>query len=41
MTKGPPTNTAPEVDMAYIRENYSKNEYKIAMRDGVKLFTAV
>ena len=27
--------------MAYIRENYSKYEYKIAMRDGIKLFTAV
>ena len=32
---------APEVNVAYIRENYSKYEYKIAMRDGVKLFTAV
>lgn len=31
----------PEVNAAYIRENYSKYEYKIAMRDGVKLFTAV
>ena len=27
--------------MAYVRENYSKYEYKIAMRDRVKLFTAV
>ena len=27
--------------MAYVRENYSKYEYKIAIRDGVKLFTAV
>ena len=27
--------------MAYVRENYSKYEYRIAMRDGVKLFTAV
>ena len=31
----------PEVNMAYVRENYSKYEYKITMRDGVKLFTAV
>lgn len=31
----------PEVNMAYVRENYSKYEYKVAMRDGVKLFTAV
>ena len=27
--------------MQYIRENYSKYEYKIPMRDGIKLFTAV
>jgi putative CocE/NonD family hydrolase len=31
----------PEVNAQYIRENYSKYEYKIAMRDGIKLFTAV
>jgi putative CocE/NonD family hydrolase len=31
----------PEVNMAFVRENYSKYEYRIAMRDGVKLFTAV
>ena len=30
-----------EVDQAYIREHYTKYEYRIAMRDGVKLFTAV
>ncbi len=29
------------VTAAYIRENYTKHEYRIAMRDGVKLFTAV
>ena len=29
------------VDVAYVRANYSKFEYKIAMRDGVKLFTSV
>lgn len=32
-------NTNPRAD--YIRANYSKYEYKIAMRDGVKLFTSV
>ncbi len=32
---------APEMTMQYIRENYSKYEYKIPMRDGIKLFTAV
>jgi putative CocE/NonD family hydrolase len=30
-----------DVTMQFVRENYSKYEYKIAMRDGVKLFTAV
>ena len=30
-----------EVNQAYIREHYTKYEYRIAMRDGVKLFTAV
>ena len=30
-----------EVDQAYIREHYTKYEYRIPMRDGVKLFTAV
>jgi putative CocE/NonD family hydrolase len=29
------------VDQAYIREHYTKYEYRIPMRDGVKLFTAV
>ena|SRR2546428_3431294 len=28
-------------DSAYIRDNYIKYEYKIAMRDGAKLFTEV
>lgn len=27
--------------VAFVRENYSKYEYRIAMRDGVKLFTSV
>lgn len=29
------------VDAAFVRENYSKYEYHIPMRDGVKLFTSV
>ena len=29
------------VDKAWLEENYSKYEYRIPMRDGVKLFTAV
>jgi putative CocE/NonD family hydrolase len=37
----PQNSASPDVSMQYIRENYSKYEYKIAMRDGVKLFTAV
>src|SRR5690242_20496457 len=32
---------APAVDTAYVREHYTKYEYKITMRDGVKLFTSV
>src|SRR5208283_827644 len=30
-----------DVDRAYIREHYTKYEYKIPMRDGVKLFTTL
>ena len=30
-----------DVDRAYIREHYTKYEYKIPMRDGVRLFTTV
>src|SRR5438046_4277714 len=30
-----------EVNEAYLRERYTKSEYRIPMRDGVKLFTAV
>jgi putative CocE/NonD family hydrolase len=37
----PESTTDHEVGMKYVRENYSKYEYKIAMRDGIKLFTAV
>src|SRR5690242_7142559 len=29
------------VDHAYLLEHYTKHEYKVPMRDGVKLFTAV
>ena len=29
------------IDEKYIKENYTKKEHKIAMRDGVKLFTTV
>jgi hypothetical protein len=36
-----PAPPIPEPSVAYVRENYSKYEYRIAMRDGVKLFTAV
>jgi uncharacterized protein len=31
----------PAVNAAYLRENYSKFEYRVPMRDGVKLFTSV
>ena len=33
--------TPPAVNVAFVRENYSKFEYRIPMRDGVKLFTSV
>jgi uncharacterized protein len=32
---------SPEITAAYLREHYTKYEYTIPMRDGVKLFTAV
>src|SRR5262245_7609760 len=32
---------APSSAQSYLRENYTKYEYKIPMRDGVRLFTAV
>jgi putative CocE/NonD family hydrolase len=39
------TNQAPskpaDVNEAYLREHYTKSEHRIAMRDGVKLFTSV
>ncbi len=38
----PARSTQPNaVNAAFIRENYSKFEYRIPMRDGVKLFTSV
>jgi putative CocE/NonD family hydrolase len=43
-TNKPPTPPKPntnDVDQAYIREFYTKYEFKIPMRDGVKLFAAV
>lgn len=39
-TDGDPSPSADE-RAAWIRANYTKHEYRIAMRDGVKLFTAV
>src|SRR5438874_2060789 len=33
--------TEPAPGAAFVRENYSKYEYRIPMRDGVKLFTSV
>ena len=37
-----PTPTKEEAEAAaYLREHYTKYEYRIPMRDGVKLFTAV
>ncbi len=39
----PPATPAPQTPygVAFIRENYSKYDYRIVMRDGVKLFTSV
>ncbi len=37
----PPKPDSSAAEQAYIREHYTKYEYKIAMRDGVKLFTSV
>ncbi len=34
----PPMNGA---DAAYVKANYTKYEYEIPMRDGIKLFTSV
>jgi putative CocE/NonD family hydrolase len=37
----PSTQQASTIGREFVRENYSKFEYRIAMRDGVKLFTSV
>ena len=37
----PGRGAPPAVNAAYVRENYTKFEYRIPMRDGVKLFTSV
>ncbi len=36
-----PAQAVGPVGLAFVRENYTKFEYRIPMRDGVKLFTAV
>src|SRR5712691_6456747 len=36
-----PPGTEPAPGAAFVRENYSKYEYRIPMRDGVKLFASV
>jgi putative CocE/NonD family hydrolase len=36
-----PAATAPVLGREFVRENYTKFEYRIPMRDGVKLFTSV
>lgn len=36
-----PALTKAQSDSAYIRDNYTKAEYQIAMRDGIKLYTVV
>ncbi len=36
-----PLSAQPQPDAAYIRNNYTKFEYRIPMRDGVRLFTSV
>jgi putative CocE/NonD family hydrolase len=37
----PPPAAAPALDRTYVRAHYTKHEFRIPMRDGVKLFTAV
>lgn len=39
--ENPGRGAPPAVNAAYVRENYTKFEYRIPMRDGVKLFTSV
>jgi len=40
-TPTPPAPAEPPPGVAFVRENYAKFEYKIPMRDGVKLFASV
>ena len=40
-TKDPAIATGPAVNRDFIRANYTKFEYRITMRDGVKLFASV
>jgi len=40
-TPTPTASTANTVNRDFVRENYTKFEYRIPMRDGVKLFTSV
>jgi putative CocE/NonD family hydrolase len=37
----PGRGAPPAINAAYVRENYTKFEYRVPMRDGVKLFTSV
>ena len=32
---------APAVDTSWVRNNYTKTEHAVAMRDGVKLYTVI
>jgi predicted acyl esterase len=36
-----PSLFAQQTDSAYVRQNYTKIERRIAMRDGIKLFTSI
>ncbi len=38
---GAPAAAAPDDDRFYLRDHFTKHEYKIPMRDGVKLFASV
>ena len=40
-TPAPSTTTLPVVNRDFVRANYTKFEYRVPMRDGVKLFTSV
>jgi len=36
-----PRSAADAADAAYVRQHYTKHEFRVPMRDGVRLFTAV